>query len=630
MQVGFTPAQKTRQRAADGSTPPTGLLAKPFLRQQGAAPELARPLSDVMVIGQCQTVLFSDQIGMIWRPEFEAIAAWQRMGNCEISREDLPEFVRALTQFMPLDNIQLPKTLKLKRQIGTALPILELGPAPDAWPNASRSLQAKVLFHYDLGDVGLDDPRSGFWQDSPRTFVQRDAEAENQRLAQLQAFPLNAMGGAGEEPKFQIEATWLPELTKQLTEQGWEVRAAGRRQRLANNWAISVSSNQDWFDVQATVSFDGLTVPLPDLLAAARQQSRTVLLDDGTEGVLPEQWLLSLQPLTDLATEVDGQLQLTPSQALMLDLWLDQQFIEFDDQFRQWRQRLNRLGNIRPLREPRSFRGELRGYQRETLGWFRFLEGTGLGGCLADDMGLGKTVQVLAQLEKHRIQAKRSGSPPLPSIVVVPKSLVFNWCAEAARFTPNLKVVDYTGGKRSQVTHQIAAADLVVTTYATMRNDIAALREQPFHYAILDEAQAIKNPASLANKAARLLQARHRLAMTGTPIENHLGDLWALLDFLNPGMMGSLRPSYFTGQDDQAKERLTGLSRALKPLILRRTKRQVLTELPEKTEQTIYCELRGQQRRHYDDLKNIIRSICTNEFKKSASDEPKSRFWKRC
>lgn len=200
-----------------------------------------------------------------------------------------------------------------------------------------------------------------------------------------------------------------------------------------------------------------------------------------------------------------------------------------------------------------SFRGELRGYQRETLGWFRFLEGTGLGGCLADDMGLGKTVQVLAQLEKHRIQAKRSGSPPLPSIVVVPKSLVFNWCAEAARFTPNLKVVDYTGGKRSQVTHQIAAADLVVTTYATMRNDIAALREQPFHYAILDEAQAIKNPASLANKAARLLQARHRLAMTGTPIENHLGDLWALLDFLNPGMMGSLRPSYFTGQDDQAQ-----------------------------------------------------------------------------
>lgn len=141
----------------------------------------------------------------------------------------------------------------------------------------------------------------------------------------------------------------------------------------------------------------------------------------------------------------------------------------------------------------------------------------------------------------------------LPSIVVVPKSLVFNWCAEAARFTPNLKVVDYTGGKRSQVTHQIAAADLVVTTYATMRNDIAALREQPFHYAILDEAQAIKNPASLANKAARLLQARHRLAMTGTPIENHLGDLWALLDFLNPGMMGSLRPSYFTGQDDQAQ-----------------------------------------------------------------------------
>jgi SNF2 family DNA or RNA helicase len=233
-------------------------------------------------------------------------------------------------------------------------------------------------------------------------------------------------------------------------------------------------------------------------------------------------------------------------------------------------------------------------------------------------MGLGKTVQTLAMLEELR-----AGGNTRPSLVVAPRSLLFNWAAEARKFAPSLRVLEHHGTSRGEAGFE--DYDVVLTTYATMRLDIDRLAETEFEYVVLDEAQAIKNASSLAAKATRLLRARHRLALSGTPIENHLGELWSLFEFLNPGLLGPVRAfsRTFAGRSTPP-ERREALARALRPLILRRTKEQVAPELPERIEQTLYCELEEAQRRQYDALRDHYRRSLLSDVR--ASGIAKSRM----
>ena len=255
---------------------------------------------------------------------------------------------------------------------------------------------------------------------------------------------------------------------------------------------------------------------------------------------------------------------------------------------------------IAPIDPPSLFTGTLRPYQREGLGWLLFLQRFGFGGCLADDMGLGKTVMVLALLAARRTAA----SGPRPSLVVAPSSVVFNWREEARRFTPELRVLEYTGGGREAMRSVFGEHDVVLTTYGTIRRDAAVLSAERFDYVILDEAQAIKNASSQSARAARVLNAQHHLALSGTPIENHLGELWSIFEFLNPGLLGSATAFQRLSTADRLDaETLALLSRGLRPFILRRTKEQVASDLPERTEQTLYCELEPPQRAAYDELR---------------------------
>jgi SNF2 family DNA or RNA helicase len=236
-------------------------------------------------------------------------------------------------------------------------------------------------------------------------------------------------------------------------------------------------------------------------------------------------------------------------------------------------------------------------------------------------------VQVLALLDQRHGRRARSRSPKVdiaPSLAVVPRSLVFNWIEEAKRFAPQLRVLNYTGLGRSAGLERMSEYDLIVTTYGTLRRDIAKLSAAQFDYAILDEAQAIKNASSQAAKACRLLRARRRLAMTGTPLENHLGELWSLFEFLNPGMLGQnqkLNQCFSTGRESGRSNGKNGssdratmpaaelaiLSQALRPFLLRRTKQEVLAELPAKLEQTLFCELENSERKRYDELRDHYR-----------------------
>lgn len=389
-----------------------------------------------------------------------------------------------------------------------------------------------------------------------------------------------------------------------LIENGWEVHAEGKPVRWASFTGLRVSSGIDWFDVKATANFDDIEVDLPAMLDALRNKAKYVRLSDGSLGLLPEEWIQRYAPLASLGKEVDGAIRMKLPQAVLLDALLGEKAEIFtDDAFVRIRGKLRGFSGLQPAAQPRGFEGTMRPYQLEGLAWMKFLEEIGMGGCLADDMGVGKTIQMLALLEIHR-ERRAAGESLPPDIAVVPKSLLFNWIAEAKRFTPHLRVLDYTGIMRAK--EEIAKHDLILTTYGTLRRDIADLQKTEFHTIVLDESQAIKNASSDSAKAARILTGRHRMAMTGTPIENHLGELWSLFEFLNPGLLGPTS-AWRAGRTMEPESR-EWLRKALRPLILRRTKQQVASDLPERSEQVLYCELEPDQRRLYNAILKKVKA----------------------
>jgi superfamily II DNA or RNA helicase len=517
-------------------------------------------------------------------------------------RDDLLERLLAAPDLPRLD---LPESMRIEEIAAVPRPRLRLLPPrwERGWPRAELS------FLYEDRAVAADSPQRGLYQPDSRRFLLRDPGAERksaERLGEL-GFRPEAPSPSSTPPSLQIAAGRVPKVVPVLLAEGWAVEAEGKLYRTGGSFKMNVASGVDWFELHGEADFEGQMVPLPQLLAAIRKGAPFIPLSDGSLGMLPEEWIRKFAPMAALGSPEGDHLRFGAVQAVLLDAWFaDEPTITCDAAFERARGRLREFSGIAPAAAPPGFKGELRGYQQAGLGWLHFLRDFGFGGCLADDMGLGKTVQVLALLESRRTRRKRDRLPP--SLVVVPRSLIFNWLSEAARFTPRLRVLDHTGIERDG--EAFAGHDLVLTTYGTLRKDIAALRETEFDYLILDEAQAIKNADSQTAKAARLLRGRHRLALSGTPVENHLGELWSLLEFLNPGILGA-SPT-FRQHADAPRAPLAGnqgaLARALRPLLLRRTKEAVAPELPPRLEQTIYCELPAKQRRLYDELRDHYRA----------------------
>lgn len=280
--------------------------------------------------------------------------------------------------------------------------------------------------------------------------------------------------------------------------------------------------------------------------------------------------------------------------------WNNDWQLQGDAGLNQLAQRLRRIGTPQPVAAPEGLQVQLRPYQLEGLAWLQYLRAQGLGGILADDMGLGKTAQALA----HVLAEKEAGRLTRPALVVLPTSLLFNWQAEAARMAPGLRVLALHGANRVQHYLQMADHDLVLTTYPLLWRDVDALAAQPFHLLILDEAQMVKNAGSRSARALRKLQAHHLLCLTGTPLENHLGELWAQFDFLMPGFLGDVRsfnarwrkPIEENGETLRAQL----LAQRVRPFILRRRKQDVATELPPRTETILRVQLQGKQRELYE------------------------------
>jgi len=451
--------------------------------------------------------------------------------------------------------------------------------------------------------------------------IHRDPQRE-QHYYQLLTDPRYGLKRAGSPygpAAFMLRARthpldFLTQCIPRLAEAGFEIYGqenlkSARLKSATPVLRVSISSGIDWFDIEAIVQYGDQSISLREVMKAVRKGERYVKLADGTFGQIPEDWLERYKHLFGLAEETEKGLRVRDVQIPLLDRLLeDASEVQAAREFQERRERLRAFERIVPQPLPQGFRGELRPYQKAGVDWLHFLHQYNFGGVLADDMGLGKTVQALAFLQslKERGEAERA------SLLVVPKSLLVNWQRETARFTPGLRILEFTGAGRRKDPSIFDEYDIVLTTYGTMLRDVEFLRTYRFHYVILDESQAIKNPLAKTARAARLLNADHRLVMTGTPVENTTFELWSQFAFLNPGLLGSLesfKENFATPIESRGDEEAASLLRKLVyPFILRRTKAQVAPELPPRTERTLYVDLEPAQRKLYTRLRDRYRA----------------------
>ncbi|MAT14909.1 MAG: helicase SNF2 [Planctomyces sp.] len=563
------------------------------------------PLSEADLLIPGGLVLIGNKLSKLRDYDaFEWMELFQQDHKVIIPADDEKDFVSLLYEIPEVPRLHIPSELKLEEITGNPKFILRLTtPSGRRWK--SETLRGNVQFDYDGTIVEARQRNWAIVDPEAEVCLVRNREYEENAFQQLHSAGFRrVLSGANQTADVEISPVQLGPAVRHLIDDSWQVLADDKKVRQSGNLTFRVDTNIDWFELHADFDFDGRRASFPDLLSAIARGDNTIRLDDGSLGIIPEEWARQFGLLANLGMAEDEHMKFDKNQVGLLDALLSaQETVSYDDQFTDLRDRFKTFEGVQEVLAPANFHGDLRGYQREGLGWLNFLQDFSFGGCLADDMGLGKTVQLLALLSNWHQQDHENP----PTLIVVPKSLLFNWKSEANRFTPQLKVLEYTGLDREALLEDFDKYDLILTTYGTTRRDVLKLREKAFSYVVLDEAQTIKNPGSQVAKAVRLLNAKHRIALSGTPIENHLGDLWSIFEFLNPGMLGrsSLFKTVSSGTGNEQTKAI--LAKGLRPFILRRTKQEVASELPEKIEQTIYCEMDKEQNELYDELRDHYR-----------------------
>ena len=375
---------------------------------------------------------------------------------------------------------------------------------------------------------------------------------------------------------------------------------------------IEVNENIDWFDVKALIRFGVYLVPFAKIRKMIIQGKTEFELPNGEIAVIPASWFVNYSELFNFIEERSSEelvlrkhhlafaRELQNGELILLNLSL----------------KLERLRNFETIDEypiPGSFEGTLRPYQQAGYNWLRFLNDYQFGGCLADDMGLGKTVQALALLGYEMEE-----NPGFTSLLVMPTSLIYNWELEARKFTPELKILVYSGSQRLKDPWKFRGYDIVLTSYGIVRLDIDILKDFYFNYVILDESQAIKNPTSNIAVAVNKLKSKRRLILTGTPVENSTMDLWSQMNFVNPGLLGNqnlFKKQYLHPiEKENNREKASRLNAMIKPFILRRLKSQVAKDLPEKLINVKYSDMTPEQEKVYEEVKTYYREKIIGEL----------------
>ncbi|MBI3195330.1 MAG: SNF2 helicase associated domain-containing protein [Ignavibacteriae bacterium] len=410
----------------------------------------------------------------------------------------------------------------------------------------------------------------------------------------------------------QTPLDWLVYQLPKLAELGFEIfgqeELKSLRVRTGGNISVAISSGIDWFDLEMNVEFDGVLAVFKDVYQSIQNDEKFVKLTDGTLGLIPQDWMKKFKRAFALTDAKNSEWKLARGHVSLIDqLFTEAQIVKQDKSVVSYREKFRQFQSIKPKRLHKEFGGKLRKYQKAGYDWLNFLKEFQFNGCLADDMGLGKTIQTLALLQREY-----SNGTIKPSLIVVPTSIVFNWLNESNRFAPTLEFYNHTGLQRLKSLDEINGKQVVITTYGVLRRDIQTLKDVEFHYVILDESQNIKNPASQNTKTVKLLQSKHRLALTGTPVENNLMELWSQFDFLNPGLLGSRTgfQNQFAKPIEREKDESAAemLRRTVYPFILRRTKDVVAKELPPKMESVVYCEMEKAQLSVYNYWRDYYRT----------------------
>ena len=502
------------------------------------------------------------------------------------------------------------------------------------------------VVHFTYGPIrvasDVQDKTLDTFIDGQRYFIRRDIPLERRRLEQLKASQLRLKDQRAvviphtyavsyvwtlDQNNLQAWQAWMAGPMKQLEETGWVIEydvSCKLRRAEIEDWFMDTSSapdsDNDWFNVDLGIVVDNARISLVPLLrkifAARGEQSRERFLKEPMEIQLPDGRYVRLEPerlerIRDLLMELFDANDTGPLRA---DRLRAAQFAGVDgwqwsgsQQVRDLIQRI-RTASSTPTEPPPGLAATLRPYQQHGLTWLQFLRDCNLSGVLADDMGLGKTVQTLA----HLLCEKQAGRLDRPALVVAPTSLMGNWRQETQRFAPDLRVLILHGTGRKEHFEQLSQYDLVVTSFQLLARDEEFLIKQPYHLVILDEAQMVKNPNTQYAQAARKLVTRHRLALTGTPMENHLGELWAIFDFLMPGFLGNNRQFRQLYRDPIEKlgdsSRRKALAQRIAPLVLRRRKSEVALELPPKNEMVQEIEISGAQRDLYESIRVTMES----------------------
>ncbi len=433
--------------------------------------------------------------------------------------------------------------------------------------------------------------------------VTRHTDIEKNFLHTLQKLGLPMNGFRVAIPKSEA-FSWLNENRVNLLNLGFEVsQPESRDKKYFVGKAVievEVKENIDWFDIHAKIRFGEFEIPFKDLRKLILRKKVEFKLPNGRSRSYRKHGFQNMRTCLRLSeTEGDHEKPVLRKHHLNLVKELEEgnlAKVHLSEKLRS----LNSFSGIKDYPPPQGFHGALRPYQMAGYNWLRFLNDYKLGGCLADDMGLGKTVQTLTLLQSE----KEAGTGA--TLLIMPTSLIYNWEMEASKFTPELRILNYTGTLRNKDIKRFDNYDLVLTSYGIIRLDADLLSQFYFNYIILDESQVIKNPTSNIAKAVRDLKSRHKLVLTGTPIENTTLDLWSQMSFINPGILGS--QAYFRNEyqnpiekrNDEARSRK--LHAVIKPFILRRHKSQVATELPEKVENVQYSSMTPDQEKRYEEV----------------------------
>lgn len=562
--------------------------------------------------------------------ELKALALFDGKETLRIKAEDWDEY---------LNKEVLPLSIKTQIEFSDSLVHYEEEEEPELrlyLKETNKMLVFKPIFAYKNGSIEkewLDYSQITSAKDGKIHIQKRDEAAEQTFLTFLRhaheqmresrktaSFMLNA--------KEALKGSWYFQFMDNL--KNMNVVLIGQDQlkdiRISQHkpmTKIHVSSGIDWFDTKVELHFGEEKVRLEDVRKALLKQENYIKLKDGSLGLLPEEWLEKYSMMFKLGTiQKPGTIRVNSFHFSAIENFKDEieDYAILDD-LEAKRERLHSFDFENPnhIPIPENVDATLRPYQEAGFQWMNFLKETGWGGILADDMGLGKTLQTLTFLQHYL-----NKHPNALFMVACPTTLIYNWENEIKKYTPNIKYFIHHGPRRTRSTKDLTDTNLIITTYGTLRSDVKLLSEIEFDYIVLDESQTIKNPLSQVAKASLELKSKNRIALSGTPVQNNTFDLYSQLNFLNPGMLGSMeffRNEFANPIDkNQQKEAKETLSKIINPFLLRRTKEQVAPDLPEKTEMIYFCEMGAKQRKIYEAYKNSFRSQILDSIEEKGID----------